>query len=82
MRHMGRNAAPKRPKFRVGFLLMPRFTLTAFAGFVDAPRLAAGEGDRSNHFHPILRIPLMADSDSTFIADGIPSDGGHPALVS
>jgi len=29
-----------------------------------------------------LRIPLMADSDSTFIADNIPCDGGHPALVS
>jgi len=35
------------PKLRVGFLLTPRFTLTAFAGFVDALRLAADEGDRS-----------------------------------
>lgn len=34
-------------KLRVGFLLTPRFTLTAFAGFVDAVRLAADEGDRS-----------------------------------
>jgi len=34
-------------KLRVGFLLAPRFTLTAFAGFVDALRLAADEGDRS-----------------------------------
>ena len=32
---------------RVGLLLTPRFTLTAFAGFVDALRLAADEGDRS-----------------------------------
>lgn len=32
---------------RVGFLLTPRFTLTAFAGFVDALRLAADDGDRS-----------------------------------
>lgn len=39
------------PKLRVGFLLTPRFTLTAFAGFVDALRLAADEGDRSR---PIL----------------------------
>jgi hypothetical protein len=30
----------------------------------------------------ILRIPLMADTDSTFIADSIPYDGGHPAQVS
>jgi transcriptional regulator GlxA family with amidase domain len=35
------------PKLRVGFLLTPRFTLVAFAGFVDALRLAADEGDRS-----------------------------------
>src|SRR5215470_5974693 len=35
------------PKLRIGFLLTPRFTLTAFAGFVDALRLAADEGDRS-----------------------------------
>lgn len=32
---------------RVGFVLLPRFTLTAFAGFIDALRLAADEGDRS-----------------------------------
>lgn len=41
-----RREAPE-PKLRVGFLLAPRFTLTAFAGFVDALRLAADEGDRS-----------------------------------
>lgn len=35
------------PRLRVGFVLAPRFTLTAFAGFVDALRLAADEGDRS-----------------------------------
>lgn len=35
------------PKLRVGFVLTPAFTLTAFAGFVDALRLAADEGDRS-----------------------------------
>lgn len=35
------------PTLRVGFLLTPHFTLTAFAGFVDALRLAADEGDRS-----------------------------------
>src|SRR5260370_31661859 len=34
-------------KLRVGFLLTPRFPLTAFAGFIDALRLAADEGDRS-----------------------------------
>lgn len=38
---------PRVPVLRVGFVLLPRFTLTAFAGFVDALRLAADEGDRS-----------------------------------
>lgn len=40
-----------QPKLRIGFLLTPRFTLTAFAGFVDALRLAADEGDQSR---PVL----------------------------
>ncbi len=35
------------PKLKVAFVLTPRFTLTAFAGFVDVLRLAADEGDRS-----------------------------------
>ncbi len=35
------------PRLRVGFVLAHRFTLTAFAGFVDALRLAADEDDRS-----------------------------------
>lgn len=35
------------PHLRFGFLLAPRFTLVAFAGFVDALRLAADDGDRS-----------------------------------
>lgn len=39
--------ATSPPRLRVGFVLLPRFTLTAFSGFVDALRLAADEGDRS-----------------------------------
>ena len=35
------------PRLSIAFVLAPRFTLTAFAGFVDALRLAADEGDRS-----------------------------------
>jgi transcriptional regulator GlxA family with amidase domain len=50
------------PKLRVGFLLTPRFTLTAFAGFVDALRLAADEGDRSR--------PLLARWDVLDAANG------------
>jgi transcriptional regulator GlxA family with amidase domain len=34
-------------RLRIGFILMPKFTLTAFSGFVDTLRLAADEGDRS-----------------------------------
>jgi transcriptional regulator GlxA family with amidase domain len=34
-------------KLRVGFVLAPRFTLTAFAGFIDVIRLAGDEADRS-----------------------------------
>ena len=40
-------AKGRPPKLRIGFVLAQRFTLTAFAGFVDALRLAADEGDRS-----------------------------------
>jgi len=38
---------PAAPRLRVGFILARRFTLCAFAKFVDVPRLAADEGDRS-----------------------------------
>lgn len=41
--------AAARP--RVGFIMARRFTLCAFANFVDVLRLAADEGDRSR---PIL----------------------------
>jgi transcriptional regulator GlxA family with amidase domain len=40
-----------KPRLRVGFLLARRFTLCAFANFVDVLRLAADEGDRSR---PVL----------------------------
>lgn len=44
-------SAPAVPRLRVGFILTRRFTLCAFANFVDVLRLAADEGDRSR---PIL----------------------------
>lgn len=40
-----------RPRLSVGFILARRFTLCAFANFVDVLRLSADEGDRSR---PIL----------------------------
>ncbi len=40
-------ADPIPPSLRVGLILAERFTLSAFATFVDVLRLAADEGDRS-----------------------------------
>ena len=40
-------AAAPGSQLSVGFILLPNFTLTTFAGFVDMLRLAADEGDRS-----------------------------------
>ena len=47
----GARSSARASKLRVGFVLTPRFTLTAFAGFVDALRLGADEGDRSRMIH-------------------------------
>lgn len=38
---------PDQTRLRIGFLLAPRFTLSAFATFVDVLRLAADDGDGS-----------------------------------
>ncbi|MCA3510585.1 MAG: GlxA family transcriptional regulator [Rhodobacter sp.] len=58
------------PRLRIGFILARRFTLCAFASFVDVLRLAADEGDRSR---PILcrwRV-LSASSDPVESSCGI-----------
>ena len=44
-------APQSRPRLNIAFVLARRFTLSAFANFVDVLRLAADEGDRSR---PIL----------------------------
>jgi transcriptional regulator GlxA family with amidase domain len=46
-----RRLAGDEARLSVGIILLPRFTLCAFANFVDVFRLAADEGDRSR---PIL----------------------------
>ena len=46
-----RSPSLPRPRLRIGFVLARRFTLCAFANFVDVLRLAADEGARSR---PIL----------------------------
>ncbi|WP_193175271.1 GlxA family transcriptional regulator [Oricola nitratireducens] len=59
------------PRLRIGFILARRFTLSAFANFVDVLRLAADEGDRSR---PILcrwRV-LSATMDPVTSSSGIP----------
>ncbi|WP_246152063.1 GlxA family transcriptional regulator [Roseospira navarrensis] len=38
---------PRTARLKVAFVLLPRFTLLPFAGFVDMLRLAADEGDMS-----------------------------------
>lgn len=43
----GLKQVPQKPRLSVGFILSKRFTLCAFANFVDVLRLAADEGDRS-----------------------------------
>jgi transcriptional regulator GlxA family with amidase domain len=64
---MKSNAREKvEPKLRVGFLLAPRFTLTAFAGFVDALRLAADEGDRSRAL--LARWAVLETEDGPIVS--------------
>ncbi|MGP9499085.1 GlxA family transcriptional regulator [Halomonas sp. AOP43-D1-4] len=41
----------RRPPLRVGFILLPLFTMNAFAGFIDSLRLAADKGGRSRQIH-------------------------------
>lgn len=43
--------SPLRKRLQVGFILADRFTLSAFANFVDVLRLAADDADKSR---PIL----------------------------
>lgn len=38
---------PEPPRLSIGFILLPRFTLNSFAGFIDVLRLAADTGDGS-----------------------------------
>lgn len=44
------------PALRVGFVLLPEFTLNAFSNFIDALRLAADVGGRSRQIHCSWKI--------------------------
>ncbi|MFM7533962.1 MAG: GlxA family transcriptional regulator [Rubrivivax sp.] len=59
------------PRLRVAFVLVPRFTLTAYAGFVDALRLAADEGDLSRqrliHWAVLGHEPVTSSCGATVL---------------
>ncbi len=59
-----------RPRLRIGFILARRFTLSAFANFVDVLRLAADEGDRSRPILCSWRV-LSASMDPVTSSCGI-----------
>ncbi|RMH51102.1 MAG: GlxA family transcriptional regulator [Alphaproteobacteria bacterium] len=68
------------PRLRVGFILARRFTLCAFASFVDVLRLAADEGDRSRQILCSWRVlspspdPVAASCGTRVQPDGPPDD--------
>lgn len=79
---MPTRAAPSvpGPRLRIAFLLAHRFTLCAFANFIDVLRLAADEGDRSR---PILcrwrvlaptRGPIESSTGVRIEPDGVLGD--------
>ncbi|SHG61779.1 GlxA family transcriptional regulator [Cognatishimia maritima] len=67
----GTRPRPRGSRLSVGFILARRFTLCAFANFVDVLRLAADEGDRSR---PILcNWTVLSDTmDPVHSSCGVP----------
>lgn len=60
---MLKNSDPRvqtAPRLNVGFILAKRFTLCAFANFVDVLRLAADEGDRSRQI--LCKWTVLSDT--------------------
>jgi transcriptional regulator GlxA family with amidase domain len=64
-----RRPSSTRPRLSVGFVLAPRFTLCAFANFVDVLRLAADEGDRSRQI--LCKWAVLSET-----MNGLPSSSG------
>ena len=64
------NRSDRQKKLNVGFILARRFTLSAFANFVDVLRLAADEGDRSRPINCGWRV-LSASMNPVFSSCGI-----------
>lgn len=67
---MSSAATDPSPRLRVGFVLARRFTLSAFANFVDVLRLAADEGDRSRPIRCSWRV-LAPSADPVVSSCGI-----------
>lgn len=61
---------------RVGFVLTEQFTLTAFAGFVDALRLAADPGGRSRPIHASWTV-MSVDGQPRLSSCGVSVGGVH-----
>lgn len=68
---------PPGPRLRVGFVLARRFTLSAFANFVDVLRLSADEGDRSRPIHCSWKV-LSATMAPVRSSCGIPVGPDEP----
>jgi transcriptional regulator GlxA family with amidase domain len=51
-----------KPDLQVGFILSPKFTLVAFASFIDCLRHAADEADRSRQIHCRWNVISPANS--------------------
>lgn len=68
--------ADARPPLRVGIVLWPQFTLAAFAGFVDALRLAGDVGDLSRQMRcqwvvmSLDGAPVKASCGLSVVPDG------------
>lgn len=69
--------AEDQPQFRVALTLLPRFTLTAFAGFVDALRLSSDIGDRS---HPNRCAWTLVGADRHEVASSCGAAIAHTEL--
>lgn len=54
--------AARASGLRVGIILLDKFTLTAFSGFIDALRLAADHGGRSRPIHASWTVMTPGDA--------------------
>jgi transcriptional regulator GlxA family with amidase domain len=66
-------------KFRVAITLLPKFTLMAFAGFVDALRLSSDIGDRS---HPNLCSWTLVGADKNEVTSSCGAAIAHKEIFS